>query len=182
MKPIWSRHDYRDAIKGEAEAIAAIYNDAVVNTTAIWNDIRVDTANRLTWIADRERQGYPVLVALDSGGAVVGYASFGDWRAWDGYRHTVEHSIYVRADQRGHGIGKALLIALIERARLIGKHVMVAGIEAGNTGSKRLHEKHGFKHVGLLPQVGMKFGKWLDLAFLQLTLDARSTPDTWPFA
>ncbi|WP_374552752.1 GNAT family N-acetyltransferase [Sphingobium yanoikuyae] len=168
----------RDAGPADAPAIAAIYNDAVVNTTAIWNEHQVDAADRLAWLTERQGQGYPVLVAVDALGDVVGYASFGDWRAWDGYRNTVEHSVYVRVDQRGAGIGKALMLALIDRARAIGKHVMVAGIEAGNIGSIRLHEQLGFAQVGLLPQVGMKFGRWLDLAFLQLTLDTRATPGT----
>ncbi|ATI83063.1 GNAT family N-acetyltransferase [Sphingobium yanoikuyae] len=168
----------RDASPADAPAIAAIYNDAVVNTTAIWNEHQVDAADRLAWLTERQKQGYPVLVAVDALGDVVGYASFGDWRAWDGYRNTVEHSVYVRVDQRGAGIGKALVLALIDRARTIGKHVMVAGIEAGNIGSIRLHEQLGFAQVGLLPQVGMKFGRWLDLAFLQLTLDPRATPDS----
>ena len=138
----------------------------------------VDIANRTAWHADRQRLGYPVLVAKDDDGSVLGYASFGDWRAFDGYRHTVEHSVYVRLDARGRGIGEALMHALIARARAIGKHAMVAGIEAGNTTSIRLHKKLGFAEVGLLPQVGMKFGKWLDLAFLQLVLDNRATPDS----
>ena len=168
----------QDASPADAPAIAAIYNDAVVNTTAIWNEHQVDAANRRAWLTERQGQGYPVLVAVDALGDVVGYASFGDWRAWDGYRNTVEHSVYVRADQRGAGIGKALMLALIDRARTIGKHVMVAGIEAGNIGSIRLHERLGFAQVGLLPQVGMKLGRWLALAFLQQTLDARATPDT----
>lgn len=167
----------RDAIPADMEGVTAIYNDAVEHTTAIWNETKIDTANRLAWLADRQRAGYPVLVAVDAAGGVLGYASFGDWRAWDGYRHTVEHSVYVRADQRGNGIGKALMLALIDRAREIGKHVMVAGIEAGNIGSIRLHEKLGFEHVGLLKQVGSKFNVWLDLAFLQLTLDVRTVPD-----
>lgn len=170
--------EIRDAASADVAGITAIYNDAVENTTAIWNATRVDVANREAWLADRERAGYPVLVAVDGDGAVLGYASFGDWRAWEGYRHTVEHSVYVRADQRGKGIGKALMLALIERARSLGKHVMVAGIEAGNAGSIALHEKLGFEAVGLLKQVGMKFGSWLDLAFLQLTLDERATPDS----
>jgi L-amino acid N-acyltransferase YncA len=170
-----NRMNIRDAIEADMQAVTAIYNDAVANTTAIWNDTTVDVANRLAWFADRKRAGYPVLVAVE-GDEVIGYASFGDWRAFDGYRHTVEHSVYVRNDQHGKGIGKALMLALIDRARAIGKHVMVAGIEAGNTGSIRLHEKLGFENVGLLKQVGMKFGKWLDLAFLQLTLDGRDKP------
>ena len=166
----------RDARDGDLESVTAIYNDAVLNTTAIWNEVAVDIANRRAWLADRERAGYPVLVAVEEDGTVLGYASFGDWRAFDGYRHTVEHSVYVRADLRGRGIGKVLMRVLIERAQAIGKHVMVAGIEAGNQGSIALHEKLGFEQVGLLPQVGMKFGRWLDLAFLQLVLDDRATP------
>lgn len=168
----------RDAEDHDLSAIAAIYNDAVRHTTAIWNDSPVDVENRRQWWADRQRLGYPVLVAVDPAGEVVGYASFGDWRAFDGYRHTVEHSVYVRADQRGGGLGKALMQGLIDRARAMGKHVMVAGIEAGNTASIRLHERLGFEQVGLLPQVGTKFGRWLDLTFLQLRLDDRDTPDS----
>lgn len=167
----------RDAEDRDLEGITVIYNDAVEQTTAIWNETTIDVENRRTWLADRRKAGYPVLVAVSEDDKVLGYASFGDWRAWDGYRHTVEHSVYVRTDQRGAGIGKALMEALIGRAREIGKHVMVAGIEAGNTGSIRLHEKLGFKQAGLLRQVGTKFGRWLDLAFLQLTLDTRADPD-----
>ena len=170
----------RDAAQDDIAGITAIYNDAVAHSTAIWNETTVDTANRLAWLADRQRAGYPVLVAVDPDGEVLGYASFGDWRAFDGYRHTVEHSVYVRGDRRGHGIGRALLVALIERARDIGKHVMVAGIEAGNTPSIRLHESLGFATTGLLRQVGAKFGTWLDLAFLQLTLDDRPVPPPRP--
>jgi L-amino acid N-acyltransferase YncA len=167
----------RDADTGDVEGILAIYNDAVTQTTAIWNEARVDAANRAAWLADRQRAGYPVLVAIDDNQTVAGYASFGDWRAFDGYRHTVEHSVYVRQDCRGAGIGKALMVVLIERARAIGKHVMVAGIEAKNVGSIELHKKLGFEQVGLLTEVGTKFGQWLDLAFLQLKLDSRTDPD-----
>ncbi|MDR6665049.1 N-acetyltransferase family protein [Rhizobium sp. 1399] len=167
----------RDAVGTDIPSITDIYNHAVVNTTAIWNDTEVDIANRDSWLADRTRLGYPVLVAVDAHGGVVGYASFGDWRAFDGYKHTVEHSVYVQVDQRGKGTGEKLMSALVERARAIGKHVMVAGIEAENLGSLRLHEKLGFEHVGHLRQVGTKFGKWLDLAFMQLTLDPGTSPN-----
>ena len=167
----------RDAEAKDIEGIVAIYNDAVANTTAIWNEVTVNSANRAAWLADRQRLGYPVLVAMDTMGAVLGYASFGAWRAWDGYRHTVEHSVYVQTDLRGGGIGTALMIELISRARALGKHVMVAGIEASNDASIRLHHKLGFETVGHLKEVGTKFGAWLDLAFLQLTLDGRTDPD-----
>ena len=166
----------RDAEDCDLEGITAIYNDAVEHTTAIWNDTRIDVENRRAWLGDRRRAGYPVIVAVSAGGAVLGYASFGDWRAWDGYRHTVEHSVYVHAGQRGTGIGTALIEALIPRAAALGKHVMVAGIEAGNTGSIRLHEKLGFTQAGRLTEVGTKFGRWLDLLFLQRMLDGAPAP------
>ncbi len=169
--------DIRDATEADLAGIMAIYNHAVAHTTAIWNETEVDLANRALWLADRQRAGYPVLVASRDG-EVLGYASFGDWRAFEGYRHTVEHSVYIRADQQGAGLGRALMEALIARARGMGKHVMVAGIEAGNAGSIRLHEQLGFVHAGFLPQVGTKFGRWLDLSFLQLQLDTRDAPDT----
>ena len=107
----------------------------------------------------------------DEQGILAGYATYGPWRAWDGYRHTVEHSVYVEKDHRGQGIGKMLMQALISEARQADIHVMVAGIEAGNEASIKLHEKLGFKDAGRLSEVGTKFGKWLDLAFLQLTFD-----------
>ena len=171
--------DIRDATEADMGAVADIYNHAVAHTTAIWNEKEVDVANRIAWLADRRRVGYPVLVAIEDG-EIIGYASFGDWRAFDGYRHTVEHSVYVRPDQHGKGIGKALMLALIDRARQIGKHVMVAGIEARNIGSIALHEKLGFTNAGTLAEVGTKFGGWLDLTFMALRLDERSDPDGVP--
>lgn len=162
--------EIRDALASDAASIMEIYNDAVVNTTAIWNDITVDTPNRVSWMADRNKLGYPVLVVVNEHNQVLGYASFGDWRPHDGYKYTVEHSVYVHKEARGLGLGMRLMHALIERAQKIGKHVMVAAIEAGNQPSIELHKKLGFVEVGLMPEVGTKFGRWLDLAFLQLKL------------
>lgn len=167
----------RNALESDALGIMEIYNDAVIHTTAIWNDTVVDVDNRVTWIRDRQRQGYPVLVAVDESKAVQGYASFGDWRAFDGYRHTVEHSIYVRQNARRAGVATALLAELIERARALNKHVMIGAIEAGNTASISLHRRMGFEPCGHISEVGAKFGRWLDLAFVQLRLDHRPHPD-----
>ncbi len=165
----------RDAVAGDAAAILPMYNHAALNTTAIWNDAASDLAGREAWLASRRVAGFPVLIAeLD--GAVAGFASFGDFRSWDGYRFTVEHSIYVDPARHRGGVGRALLEALIERAREATKHAMIAGIEASNTASIKLHESLGFREVGRLPQVGAKFGRWLDLVFLQLVLDDRATP------
>ena len=166
----------RDALPTDLPAIREIYNDAVLNTTAIWNEQLVDLGNRQAWLSARQSQGYPVLVIVDGEQNVLGYASFGDWRPFDGYRHTVEHSVYVRRDQRGNGLGPLLMSALIERARACGKHVMVAAIESGNAASIRLHERAGFVTTGQMPQVGIKFGRWLDLTFMQLVLNPGALP------
>ena len=113
----------------------------------------------------------------EENGVVTGYSSFGDWRAFDGFRHTVEHSVYVHPDHQGKGLGRSLLVALIKEARRLNKHVMVAGIEAQNQASLHLHETLGFVTTGQMPQVGTKFGRWLDLTFMQLQLDDRRDPD-----
>ena len=160
----------RDAEIEDAAGIRDIYNDAVVHTTAIWNEIEVDEANRVGWLQARQQMGYPVLVAVDEAGKVLGYASVGDWRAFDGYRHTVEHSVYVHPQARGKGVARQLMQVLIERARALHKHVMVAAIEAGNHPSIALHRQLGFVQTGVMPEVGIKFGRWLDLAWMQLTL------------
>ena len=164
----------RAAIQDDLPIICDIYNDAVANTTAIWNDTLVDVANRTAWLKARTDAGYPVMVAVSDEGDVIGYASFGDWRAFDGYRHTVEHSVYVHKDRRGGGIGRKLMEALIAEAERLGKHVMIAGIESENAASIRLHAQLGFEDTGRLREVGTKFGRWLDLTFMQLVLQTGS--------
>jgi len=159
----------RPAGEADLPAIVAIYNDAVVNTTAVWNNTPADLANRAAWFAARRQQGYPVLVA-DEDEAVVGYGSFGDFRAFDGYRFSVEQSVYVAEGARRRGAASALIAALIEKAQGLGKHVMIAGIAADNAASIALHAKLGFAETGRLPEVGFKFNRWLDLVFMQKTL------------
>jgi phosphinothricin acetyltransferase len=166
----------RDATEDDLPGILEIYNDAVANTTAIWNETRVDLENRRQWWQGRQAAGYPILVLVDAQGAVVGYASYGDWRPFDGYRHTVEHSVYIHPQGRGRGAGRRLMEALLERAMTQGKHVMVAGVDGDNQASIILHQKLGFTQVGQMPQVGCKFGRWLNLVFLQKTLDQRDCP------
>ncbi len=165
----------RTATPADAPAIAAIYNDAVANTTAIWNEVTVDAANRVDWMVARVAGGFPVLVA-EVGGQVAGYASYGPWRAFDGYRLTVEHSVYVAAGHRGQGLARALMSALIRCAREAGLHVMVAAIEAENRPSIALHESLGFGNAHTMRQVGQKFGRWLDLMVMELHLDERPQP------
>ncbi len=166
----------RRGTEQDCAVIADIYNYAVVHTAAIWNDKTVDTSNRIQWMAQRQSLGYPVLVAVENE-QVIGYASFGDWRAFDGFRHTVEHSVYVHPEHGGKGTGRALMVALVEAAKACGKHVMVAAIESQNAASLHLHATLGFTVTGQMPQVGTKFGRWLDLTFMQLQLDNRTDPD-----
>ena len=159
----------RDAREDDLAAVLAIYNDVIATTTAVYRDDPATLDDRLEWWQARTAQGYPVLVAVEDD-AVVGFASFGDFRVWPGYRYTVEHSVHVRADRRGSGVGQALMPPLIARARGLGKHVMMAGVDADNDGSIRFHERLGFERVGHLREVGFKFGRRLDLVFLQLLL------------
>jgi L-amino acid N-acyltransferase YncA len=159
----------RAAREDDLPAILAIYNDAVLNTTAIWNETPVDLANRRAWFEARRAAGFPVLVA-DEGGTVAGYGSFGDFRPFEGYRVTVEHSVYIAKDNRGQGAGAALLEALIAEAKKLGKKNMIGAIDAANAPSIALHAKFGFKEAGRMPAVGIKFGKPVDLLFMQKVL------------
>jgi L-amino acid N-acyltransferase YncA len=158
-----------DAREGDLEGLVAIYNEVLATSTAIFSHVPATLEERIEWWRARASQGYPVLVARDARG-VLGYASFGDFRAWPGYRFTVEHSVHVRADGRGRGIGTVLVTELIARAAALGKHVMIGGVDADNTASIRFHERLGFEQAGRLREVGYKFERWLDLVFLQRRL------------
>jgi L-amino acid N-acyltransferase YncA len=157
----------RDAELDNLPDILAIYNEVVATSTAVYTDQPATLEDRRLWLQQRHAQGFPVLVCIDAAG-VAGFSSFGDWRgAWPGYRHTVEHSVYIRADRRGQGVGRALVEALFPRALAMGKHVMLGGIDAANVASIRFHEKLGFEQVALFREVGRKFDRWLDLVFMQ---------------
>jgi L-amino acid N-acyltransferase len=155
-----------DATEGDLAGILSIYNDVILTSTAVYSDQPVTLEDRRTWWQTRVNQGFPVIVAADDSG-VCGFGSFGDFRAWPGYRFTVEHSVHVRTDCRRSGIGTALVEELIRRAAAAGKHVMIAGIDAQNESSLRLHARVGFASVGIFREVGFKFGRWLDLHFMQ---------------
>lgn len=155
------------AARAQLPEILGIYNEVIRNTTAVYSDQEVTLANREAWFDARVQQGFPVLVASDPSGGVLGFASFGEFRAWPCYRYSVEHSVHVRADSRGRGVGRTLVTALLERAAGMKMHVMIGGIDADNVTSLALHDSLGFKVVGHFREVGCKFGRWLDLKFLQ---------------
>jgi len=161
--------EIRAASEADLPAILAITNDAILHTTSSWNVHPTTLEARRLWLADRQAAALPVLVGVIDG-AVAGFGSYGSFRAWDGYRLTVEHSIYVDAAFRRRGVGRLLLASLIDHAMQAGMHVMMGVISADNLISIALHEEFGFTIVGRLPEVGRKFDRWLDLVLMQKTL------------
>jgi phosphinothricin acetyltransferase len=166
----------RAATQADLPALLAIYNEVIATSTAVYTSEPAALEERLAWFTSRCAAGFPVLVATDPEDDVLGFASFGEWRgAWPGYRHTVEHSVHVRHDRRGRGVGHALMQALFPCALALGKHVMLGGIDAANDGSIRFHERLGFQRVAHFREVGRKFDRWLDLVFMQRFLDSGSS-------
>ncbi len=157
-----------------APAVLAILNEAIAHSTAIY-DYRPRTMEMMAgWFAAKAKGGFPVIGAVNEAGELMGFASYGVFRAWPAYKYTVEHSVYVDARFRSQGVGWRLLEELICAAQKQNVHVMVGVIDAANEVSIALHRKLGFVHAGTISQAGFKFGRWLDLAFYQLTLP---TPD-----
>lgn len=168
----------RPARPADAPAIAEIQN-ALLTTTAIeWTTTPHTADERRAWLVRQEAMGYPVLVAVD-GRSVLGWASYAEFRdtaKWPGYRFTVEHTIHVAQDAWGRGIGRRLMDALCEAARAAGMHVMVGAVDGENRASLDFHARLGFVEVARMPQVGEKFGRWLDLVLLQKQLDGALQP------
>ncbi|WP_239082789.1 GNAT family N-acetyltransferase [Subtercola lobariae] len=160
----------RTAVEADLPQILAIHNDAIEHSTAIWTDTLATLAERQTWLAEHQTPRQLAIVAAE-GDEVLGYATYGPWRAKEGYRFTIENSVYVRTDQAGRGYGRELMNALIADAKKSDFHAMIAAIEAGNVASIRLHENLGFVDAGTIEAVGFKFGRWLDLKHMRLALD-----------
>ncbi|NQX25303.1 GNAT family N-acetyltransferase [Curtobacterium sp. VKM Ac-2852] len=159
----------RDCTPTDLDVVHALHVDAVLHSTAIWQEVPHPRSYFDAWLAERQADGYPVIVA-EVDGQVAGYATYSQWRPHQGYRLTVEHSVYVVESFRGRGIATALMAELVARATAEGRHVMMAGICSTNTGSIALHERLGFTTVAVVPEVGRKFDRWLDLTLMQLSL------------
>jgi phosphinothricin acetyltransferase len=165
----------RDARDGDLADILRIYNQAVEKTTAVFEYRPHTIEMRREWFRAKQAASLPVLVAEDAG-AVQGFASYGPFRAWPAYKYSVELSVYVDETVRGKGIGSLLVQGVLTHARDRDLHVVMAGITSDNAVSLRLHEKLGFKEVAHIPEVGYKFGRWLDLKFLQIVFDGPRHP------
>jgi len=165
----------RHATESDLPQILAIYNHAIEHTTAVF-EYRAHTLEmRREWFRAKQAASMPVFV-FAGGDRVLGFATYGPFRAWPAYKYSVELSVYVEPGARRRGIGGELVRAVIEDARRRELRVVMAGITADNQISLRLHERLGFREVAHIPQVGYKFGQWLDLKFLQLVLDGPRQP------
>jgi L-amino acid N-acyltransferase len=158
-----------------AAAILDILNEAIAHSTALYEYRARTPQSMAAWFAEKDAGGFPVIGA-EEGGALLGFATYGTFRARAAYKYTVEHSVYVHKDHRGRGIGSALTRELIAVAREQQYHVLVGGIDIANTTSVAMHERLGFTHAGTIHQAAYKFGRWLDLGFYQLTLDTPQNP------
>jgi len=159
-----------------AEPIREIFNDAILHSTALY-DYKPRTPEMMAaWFESKRKGNYPVIGVLADDGMLMGFGSYGTFRAWPAYKYTVEHSLYVAAAYRGRGIGKTLLQEIVSHARAQNYHVLVGGIDSQNTISVQLHKRFGFTHAGTIRQVGFKFGRWLDLDFYQLVVETPTQP------
>jgi L-amino acid N-acyltransferase len=159
----------RPAERDDLGALLAIYNDAIVNTTAVYDYQPRTSDAQQQWFETKQAQRLPVLVAHDDA-TIIGFGSFGPFRPWPAYQFTVENSLYVDSAHRRKGAGTALLTSLVSAARTAGYHVMVAGIDATNEASLGLHRRAGFEPVAHFREVGWKFERWLDLVFMEKLL------------
>lgn len=157
----------RPATRADLSAILGIYNDAVLTTTASYDYEPRSLEHRQAWFDLHTEQKLPIFVAEDGDGMVVGWSSLSRYHDRKGYQFTVENSVYVATAHRGRGLGKLLLQPLVESAQTLGLRAIIAAIDAENQPSLRLHARFGFEKVGHFKQVGFKFGRWLDVVYLE---------------
>ncbi len=161
--------DIREAIEDDLPQLLSIYNDIILHTTAVYDYEPHTLEMRKQWFETKRQQGFPIYVAEENG-RMLGFSSIGPFRAWAAYKYSVENSVYVAAEARGKGIGKLLIPPLIGTAKNLQLHTIIASVDAMNEVSLRLHKSFGFEEVAHFKEVGWKFGRWLDLKFLQLVV------------
>lgn len=165
-----------DCTRDHLEPIRAIFNEAIVNSTALYDYVPRSREFMESWFAIKEEKNLPIIGVLDENGELMAFGSYGPWRAHAAYKYSIEHSIYVDTRFRGSGLGKQMLQKLIERAQGQGYHMMIGVIDAQNAPSISLHVKAGFEPCGQIRQAGYKFGRWLDLVMYQLVLPTPEHP------
>lgn len=168
----------RPAQREDCSGILEIYNDAVLTTTATYDYEPRTLSHRLAWFDDHAKTGFPIFVAINETGRIVGWSALNRYHDRVGYRFTSENSIYIAPDYRGQGIGRLLLDPLVKSAEKIGLHVIIAAIDSTNEPSIRLHRRAGFETVGHFKRVGYKFNRWLDVVYMELLLP--EPPETKP--
>lgn len=162
--------------EAHASAILDILNEAIANSTALYDYKPRAPASMAGWFNGKAAGRFPVIGAIGDAGQLLGFASYGTFRAWPAYKYSVEHSVYIHHDHRGKGLGLALMRRLITTAAEQQYHVMIGGIDVANAASIALHDKLGFVHAGTIKHAAYKFGRWLDLAFYQLLLETPAQP------
>lgn len=162
--------------EAHAGAILDIFNEAIINSTALYDYHPRPVESMEAWFRAKKAGSFPVLGAVDEDGRLLGFATYGTFRERPAFKYSVEHSVYVHHDHRGKGVGYLLMQRLLDVARRQGYHLLVGGIDAENQESLIFHERLGFTHAGTISQAGFKFGRWLDLAFYQLLLDTPENP------
>jgi phosphinothricin acetyltransferase len=162
--------------RSRSGAMLAILNEAIENSTAIYDYQTRTPAMMTAWHDAKGQAGYPVIGAVDEADRLLGFGSYGPFRAWPAYKYTVEHSLYVERAHRSRGVGKLLLTELIAVARRQDYHMLIGAIDAQNTASIALHRRLGFEQCAYVREAGFKFNRWLDLSFYQLLLDTPAHP------
>jgi phosphinothricin acetyltransferase len=166
----------RDLDRTASAGVLAILNDAILTSTALWDYAARPLSAMDPWFAAKDAGRFPVIGAVDRHDALLGFATYGTFRGWPAYKYSIEHSVYVHRDHRRKGLGLRLLTAVIERAQQQEFHTLIAGIEASNEASRKLHRRLGFEHCGTVRHAGYKFGRWLDLEFHQRILTTPAFP------
>ncbi|HEY0053786.1 MAG TPA: GNAT family N-acetyltransferase [Pedobacter sp.] len=160
-----------------ANQILDIFNDAILNSTALYDYQPRTMENMKTWFESKADKNYPIIGVIDEQDQLMGFGTYGMFRERPAYKYTVEHSLYIHKNFRGQGLGKIILREIIDNATNQNYHCLVAGIDSTNEASIKLHKIFGFEFCGKMKQVGYKFSKWLDLEFYQLILETPVIPN-----